>query len=113
MANAECGLEYLNEALEKVLPHQKEVENDLMIMKKIVRCYSELSGMHIWRWQLSKTNSNLDAAIKILIKSDEFAGKMIAQDSSYPLSVIALNRIKLMLLLRIKENNQERPWRPR
>ena len=108
LANAERGIDYMNEALKMVLPDFEQDQRNLKTIGKIAKCYFELSGMHIWRWQLSKTDSTLDTAIETLKKANEFAEKLMARDSAVPLSEITLNRLKLMLLLRIKDNNPER-----
>jgi hypothetical protein len=98
LRGAQRGLEYIQRALDaaSAQPPGPSTDSDL------ARCYHALAGMHLWKWELSKSDNDLATAIETLQKSQQFCEKAMAQDESYPIGRAGLVHLRLLLILRIR-----------
>src|SRR6478735_5951104 len=71
--------------------------------------YRRLAGLQQWRWQQTHETGDLDAAIDALDHSLELMLNARQLGAGAPVGLIAQARVKLILHLRIRDNDARRP----
>ncbi len=102
------AFKYMNKALDKALSNLHKDKNQTQALRDVTKCYNQLSGIHLWKWKLTKTDEDLQVAIEEHQKADQYSEKVMAKDPTYPLGEVAYNKLKLMLMLRIRDRDQDR-----
>lgn len=109
LAGAEEGLSRMREALGKALEKAAEAGAQPEALNDVVRSYHKLSGLLAWKWELSGADSDLAAAIEMFEKTLESIRRAEAKKVHYPVGRVAQVCLRLMLMLRRRDNNRQRP----
>lgn len=109
LIHAELGLDTLRRAMAMVLPRleQESVPED--IVRDAFRGQAKLAGMLAWKWTLSGKEEDLAAAVDALGTTDGFARRLLDDGNMSEVGRVAQVRLRLLLMLRILDNDRDRP----
>lgn len=109
LKHADLGLKKQEQALELVKPMLKTDNPDLKTLEDATGCYHSLAGIYRWKWELARENEDLLSSIEFYKKALDYGHKALEIGSKYAIGSIANLHLKLMLLLRIKDEDVDRP----
>ena len=75
----------------------------------VAHCLSAIAGMSLWRWELTKSDEDLQTAIERHQEAQEAAERGRTANERFPIGRLALIHLRLLLLLREKDRNVDRP----
>ena len=96
------------EAIAKVKRKHDQREESNEALADYADCYRRLAGLHHWRWQLTGRPEDLATVINTLSTGVQYCEKARAAANFPQPGLIAQAWLKLMLLLRIRDNNAGR-----
>lgn len=106
---AEEGLRILQRALNSISFDPEGIPVNLKSIKDAFKVYHKLSGMHVWKWRLTGSEDDLDDAIKTLDKTAGLGRRILEQTNSYNVGRFAKLHLRLLVLLRAKDKDIDRP----
>jgi len=75
----------------------------------VAHCLSAIAGMSLWRWELTKSDEDLQTAIQRHREAQEAAEAGRAANGQFPVGRLALIHLRLLLLLRERDGHVDRP----
>lgn len=109
LIHAERGLDILRRALAMVLPRLEHESPPEDAVPDAFRGQAKLAGMLAWKWKLSGKEEDLVAAVRALHTTDEFAKRLLDGGGMAEIGRVAQVRLRLLLLLRILDDDPDRP----
>jgi hypothetical protein len=106
---ADRGGECQMRALDLVQARLKEQPNDPAAIDDLAHCYHMIAGLRLWKWELTRTEEDLNSAIDLLEAAVQHGERARARVDSFQLGRLAQTRLKLMLMLRVRDQDRERP----
>jgi hypothetical protein len=104
---ADRALALVDEAREKI-DRQFGGTEDLNSIKALASYSRRLAGLKQWRWQLTGNKGDIEAAIQHFESALQYMNRARALGGFSHPGIIAQAHLKLMLFLRIKDDNTER-----
>ena len=108
LAGADHAIALVEEAF-KTVKQQYSQRSDANVIIANAACHGRLAGLRQWRWQLSREETDLDLAISAV------AGAILHNDNArnrgeqkHP-GFLAQARLRHLVLLRIRDQNRDRP----
>ncbi|HMF32980.1 MAG TPA: hypothetical protein VKK79_16270, partial [Candidatus Lokiarchaeia archaeon] len=109
LENANKGFEIQKISLNSLNPLLEQSEDlDIETGKKVAHCYDSMGDLLLWKYQLSKDIKDLEMGIEYLSNGMSYSLKVIEQGGYVPCGGTAMSHLKLMIYLRIKENDASR-----
>jgi hypothetical protein len=105
---ARLGLAHMTRALELLKPQLEAEAPSAAALGEGARCYHFLAGMRLWLWELTKADPDLEMAIAALEQAVDYCTRALEQIDTFPIGRLAHDRLRLLFLLRIKDQNRER-----
>ena len=99
------GLLLMKKGLE-IAENVSEIENKSEPYQ-IFNLYNSIGGLHRWKWQITKSEQELNEAIENLNRAIE-ASNEIEGKKNKPIGRIAQLNLRLLVLKRIKDNSRDR-----
>ena len=109
LKHANLGLQIQKRALDIVQPKLMTENPDLKTLEDAAGCYLSIGGMYRWKWELAKENQDLLLAIEFYKKALDYGHKALEIGNKFAIGNIANLHLKLMLLLRINDDDVDRP----
>jgi len=109
VAGAERGLQYLNRALALAQEAVSEDSPEPRQLFEVVKCYAAISGMHLWLWELTKHEHQLAQALEVMSKTLHEAERLLAVGGWFAVGRLAQLHLRQLLLLRVRDQNRDRP----
>ncbi len=106
---AEEGIAHQKRALALVEARLQEPPVKPEALEELAHCSTHLAGLHLWKWELTRTEEDLAAALALLEAAVQHCERAIARLDSFPLGRLAQTRLKLLLMLRVRDGNRDRP----
>lgn len=107
LGSAKRAIRKVEDAL-SVLEGQADLADDDTTVCGLAHGYNTLAGLLLWQWHLSASDDDLADAIASLRRADTFHEDARSRVAEYPLGLVALNKLKLMLTLRVQESDNGR-----
>ncbi len=114
ISEANSNLHGANLSIDKVEAAVREVEaglgevEDPEAIRQLAIGYHGLAGLWLWRWLLTRSDEDLDESIERLAAADGYHEKARILNDDYPLGMVALNKLKLLLSLRVRDKSPQR-----
>lgn len=109
LKSANLGLTIHERALELIKSRLKTDNPDLETLEDAAECFYSIGGMYRWKWELAKEREDLLSAIKFYKEALEYAYNALEIGNKFAIGNIANVHLKLMLLLRILDDDTDRP----
>jgi len=109
LKNANLGLSIQERALDIIKPRLKTENPDVETLEDAAKCFHTIGGMYRWKWELAKEKEDLLSAIKFYREALEYAYSALDIGNKFAVGNIANVHLKLMLLLRIQDDDIDRP----
>ncbi|MDZ4802185.1 MAG: hypothetical protein SGI92_28845 [Bryobacteraceae bacterium] len=109
LAGASASLELVQEALSRTASQYPDPHGSPAATLAYALCHRRTAGLRHWRWQLSRLPQDLDSAIEAHVIATTFIEECRAAGTFDHPGFLAQSHLKLMLLLRFRENDPERP----
>ena len=103
------ALELMNQALQQLLPLSKERDLSPTDTESLARCYHRLGGQLLWLWGLSSDEQDLGKGIEMLYSSIQYWEILLKRSKQLRVGRLAQAHLKVMLALRIRDDNRQRP----
>jgi hypothetical protein len=111
LLGAEAGIVYATEALEEVrqLAEKSADRDEGTFSEGLGQCYRRIGGLQEWKWQLTQDNADLVVAIETFETALAHMKRIRPRGGFRQVGLIAQAHLKLLLMLRTKDSNVERP----
>jgi hypothetical protein len=109
LGGAQRAIELVEEALAAAERTYGVASDGLDAVVAYAECHRRLAGLHQWRWQLSKTDDDLDRAIQAFEEAVRYSDRARVLGGLKQPGFLAQARLKLVVLLRIRDQNIDRP----
>jgi len=109
LAAVRRALVTMQSARERAEKQLQESPEDPGAVFGLAHCDYALAGMLNWRWILSKSDEDLQAAIEALGAAVSSGSQALARRGDYPIGRLAHTHLRLLLLLRVKDQSRDRP----
>jgi tetratricopeptide (TPR) repeat protein len=105
---AEKGIDYQNRALQLVEARLRQDPDDLQALEDLARAHHMLSGLYLWKWELTGQPLDLEKAIIMLETAVDNCERATGRVDGFPVGRLAQTRLKLMLALRLRDQDRDR-----
>ncbi len=109
ITGANQAIDKVEATLGKLEARLKKDPKDPQAICQLATGYHGLAGLWLWRWLLTRSDEDLDQSIERLAAADDYHQRALGSNDDYPLGMVALNKLKLMLCLRVRDENPSRP----
>jgi hypothetical protein len=109
LAGAKAALELVQQALSATARQYPDTHGSPVAIAAFASCYRRSAGLQHWRWQLSRLSQDLDSAIEAQLTAIRYIEDARAAGAFDHPGLLAQSHLKVMLLLRYRENDPERP----
>lgn len=109
LAGADGALNFVQQALAATTREHQGAPDSPCAIAAIASCHRRLAGLRHWRWQLSQLREDLDGAIEAHALTIGYIAKARALGTFNRPGHLAQSHLKLMLLLRFRDDDAERP----
>jgi hypothetical protein len=110
---ADEALAYHRKAIELVEAELKAEPAKPAMLDELAHCYTNYSGLSLWKWELTRTEEDLKTAIELLEAAVQHCERAAARSESFAVGRLAQTHLKLLLLLRMRDRDRDRPDRER
>jgi hypothetical protein len=109
LAAVRRALAQIRRARDRAERDANEKPEDTGALLDLATCDYSLAGMLTWQWLLTGSEDDLRIAIEALDSAIDSGNDALSQHTSYPIGRLAQTHLKMLLMLRVKDQNRERP----
>lgn len=108
LAAADEGLTYMNRAASLLMPDLDEASPPADVLRTAFACAYKIAGLYRWRWQLSRDEADLHAAIHHSQEAIDLGNRLNASSEDFEIGRLAATHLTLLLMLRIRDEEPQR-----